>query len=117
LPPGGDEGFLRQVFALVQTAGGTVSQRTDEGLVAGHNLSKGVPIAGQAFTNQVGVVGDGKGRHFCHHNTAYVRKETLEVTEYIAFIFWRDRPGGEPSHPTLAEIWTYPAEELADQLS
>ena len=64
------EGFLRQVFALSETTRGAVGQRTDQRLIAGNNLAKGIAIAIQTRCHQLRVVVSGC-RHMlqCHHIT------------------------------------------------
>jgi len=65
--PRGQKGFLRQILALAQAAGGAVGQRTNERLILRDNLPEGIAIASQAFADQLGVVvrgyGHGSGRH------------------------------------------------------
>jgi len=69
--PRGDEGFLRQVFALAQAAGGAVGQRTDERLIARNDLPVSVAVSRQAFAHQFGVI-ESFGTHSPgnHHNTS-----------------------------------------------
>ena len=88
LLPCSDECFLSEVFAVTQASRRAVSQRTHHGLVARHNLSKGVAIAFQAFGHQPGVVLRGS-LHCCvrYHITAYVAISAGKVTG----ILWRCR--------------------------
>jgi hypothetical protein len=51
-------------------------------LIARDDLRKGIAIASQAFTNQLGIVWSGGGHRFDDHSTAYVRLDTLKVTKY-----------------------------------
>ena len=61
--PRGDEGFLREIFALAETAGGAVSQRADERLIARNDLAEGVAVAGQGSADQFSVVVDCDRHH------------------------------------------------------
>ena len=54
--PRGDEGFLRQVFALTEAAGGAIGQRADERLIARDNLPKGIAVARQGSADQFRIV-------------------------------------------------------------
>src|SRR5471030_1722254 len=55
LPPGGDKGFLRQLFALRHVADRAVGQRTDRRLMAGHDPPKGLAVSRQAERDEVGI--------------------------------------------------------------
>ena len=68
LLPGDKERLLREVFALAQAAGGGVSQRADEGLVALDDAAKGIPVALQAFRHQLRIVVLRDGHFFCRHH-------------------------------------------------
>lgn len=71
LAPCDEEGFLGEVFALGEAAGGAVCQGADQGLVAGNDLAEGIAIAGDGFGDE-GVIGGGLegGREEIIHFTA-----------------------------------------------
>src|SRR5688572_6970096 len=79
LSPGGQKCFLRQVLALRKTAGGAVSQRADERLIAGNDFGESVQVARTAPGHQIGVVHRGHRVHY--HNASYVVAGEEKVTE------------------------------------
>jgi hypothetical protein len=84
--PGGDKSFLREVFAVRQATRRTVSQRTDQGLVAPYDLRKRLAIARNTGGDERGIVGL-CGEHWSgkYHITAYVAKTSREVTKKVSF--------------------------------
>ena len=52
-----DKRFLGQILALPQTAGGAVSQRTNQRLVTRDDLSESIPISSEARRDEPGIVG------------------------------------------------------------
>src|SRR5262249_4931454 len=82
--PGGDERFLRQVLTFAEAAGGAVSQRTNQRLVARNDLLESIAVTVESLRHQFRV-----GRCFaCHHSvhnhiTVSVPEKRLEVTRKL----------------------------------
>ena len=87
MPPGRNECFLGQILALAQIPRRAVSQRTNHRLVARHNLSKSVPIPGEAQRHQFGIFWNLIKHAGSHHNTIRVVKSRPEVTNFLEIPF------------------------------
>src|SRR5438034_3721351 len=80
----GDEGFLRQVFALAQIACGVVGDRANEILVALNDLAERVAVAGDAGSDEVRIVqGDRKSTRLNSSHT---------VISYAVFCLKKKKP-------------------------
>jgi hypothetical protein len=82
--PGGDESFLRHVFALAEIAEPAVSERADENLVARDNPAESVAVAGPTARNQFRI-----GVFLCgqcsigNHIGQYVPAKAKAVTKFL----------------------------------
>ena len=80
--PGGDEGFLGQVFALAEAARGAVGERADQRLISGDNGAERVTVARKALRYKVGIGCVWSGPHAGgHHITASVAQTRRKVTD------------------------------------
>src|SRR6185312_17262281 len=73
-----------QVLALAQAAGGAVSERADEALIARNDLPEGLAVARKTFGYEIGIVWCRCGNHARrHHIVAYVAAKPEKVTGKI----------------------------------
>jgi hypothetical protein len=105
LLPSREKGFLRQILTLTQAARGTVSQRADEGLIAGNDLSKRIVIASQARVNKFHILADRRWGHYrCHHIAATVVEKQEYVTNWLRLFFSRPLNQGKGVCPSQAGV-------------
>src|SRR5262245_25108195 len=82
--PRRNEGFLRNIFALAEVAQPAVSQRANQGLVARHDATEGVAVAGQTARDKFCVaVFLCDHRSVGYHTVRYVPGNANQVTNNI----------------------------------
>src|SRR5262245_10870063 len=82
--PRRNERFLRNIFALAQVAQPAVGQRANQGLVARHDATEGVAVAGQTARDKFGVAVFLCDHHSIGYHTArYVPGSVNQVTKNI----------------------------------